>query len=68
MSDYTPLVVDVRSVSEYNAGHVSCAFNLELQHDFDLIENELVCLTKGKKDFPIRLYCRSGMYCVYVNT
>jgi len=54
-----PLIIDVRSAAEWDAGHVSCAQRLEIQNDAALVET-VRCYTGGKMSYPIQVYCRSG--------
>jgi len=54
-----PLIIDVRSASEWDAGHVSCAKRLEVQNDPSLIST-VKCLVRDDLSWPINVYCRSG--------
>ena len=51
----TLVVIDVRTLAEYNAGHVENALNIPLQ----VISRKIDDL-ELEKDTPIALYCRSG--------
>ena len=50
-----PIVVDVRSLEEYNEGHIPNAISVPLEN----IENEAETKLKNKDDL-ILVYCRSG--------
>ena len=50
-----PIVVDVRSLEEYNEGHIPNAISIPLE----TIENETETKLKNKDDL-ILVYCRSG--------
>ena len=50
-----PIVVDVRSLEEYNEGHIPNAISIPLE----TIENEAEIKLKNKDDL-ILVYCRSG--------
>ena len=50
-----PIVVDVRSLEEYNEGHIPNAISIPLEN----IENEAETKLKNKDDL-ILVYCRSG--------
>lgn len=50
-----PVVVDVRSKSEYNSGHIEGAYNIP--HD-EIIKG--IIKLKIKKDRVVILYCASG--------
>ena len=50
-----PIVVDVRSLEEYNEGHIPNAISVPLE----TIENEAATKLKNKDDL-ILVYCRSG--------
>ena len=50
-----PIVVDVRSLEEYNEGHIPNAISIPLE----TIENEAETKLKNKDDL-ILVYCRSG--------
>ena len=50
-----PIVVDVRSLEEYNEGHIPNAISIPLE----TIENEAEAKLKNK-DALILVYCRSG--------
>lgn len=50
-----PIVVDVRSLEEYNEGHIPNAISVPLE----TIENEAETKLKNKNDL-ILVYCRSG--------
>ncbi len=53
------LLIDVRTTKEYEEGHADGALHIpydQLEQSLSLIESQ----TKGNKDAPIVLYCRSG--------
>lgn len=52
----TSLVIDVRSPSEYAAGHVAGAINIP----HDQVAARIHAIAGASKDRPILLYCRSG--------
>lgn len=54
-----PVVVDVRTLSEWNMGHLPCAHRLPVQSDASLV-GRVQCLAGGKSADPIYVYCRSG--------
>jgi len=54
-----PIVIDVRTQAEWDAGHASCAHRLEIQYKPDLV-TKVLSLAKGDKTHPVQLYCRSG--------
>merc|ERR1711865_737852 len=54
------LIIDVRSASEWDAGHVSCAQRLEIQNNESLISSTVSCLVNQDLNYPIAVYCRSG--------
>ena len=55
MSTQKAIVVDVRSLEEYNEGHIPNAISVPLE----TIENEAEAKLKNKDDL-ILVYCRSG--------
>ena len=55
MSTQNAIVVDVRSLEEYNEGHIPNAISVPLE----TIENEAETKLKNKDDL-ILVYCRSG--------
>ena len=55
METEKPIVVDVRSLEEYNEGHIPNAISVPLE----TIENEAEAKLKNKNDL-ILVYCRSG--------
>ena len=55
MLNEKPIVVDVRSLEEYNEGHIPNAISVPLE----TIENEAETKLKNKDDL-ILVYCRSG--------
>merc|ERR1712125_60972 len=56
-----PLLVDVRTQSEWDAGHASCAHRLEIHEDQQgEIILELSKLAQDDKSYPVHIYCRSG--------
>lgn len=60
ITEYHPLILDVRTEKEYNAGHIQMAKNIpikELPHRFIEI--------RDFKDKKIFLYCRSGRRSTY---
>ena len=54
-----PVVIDVRTVTEWNEGHLQCAHRLPVQSDASLV-GRVQCLAGGKSADPIYVYCRSG--------
>ena len=54
-----PLVVDVRTQFEWDAGHAECAHRLELHND-PTLEAKLLVLANGNRNFPVHVYCQSG--------
>lgn len=50
-----PLVVDVRTASEYEQGHIKEAINIP----YEEIANQIAAVAPDR-DTPIVLYCRSG--------
>lgn len=54
-----PIVIDVRTQNEWDAGHATCAHRLEIQYDTKLVA-KLSTLAKGDLSHPVQLYCRSG--------
>lgn len=54
-----PIVIDVRSQIEWDAGHAPCAHRLEIQNDPTLV-TKVVALAKGDQKHPVQVYCRSG--------
>ncbi len=53
LANTSPVVIDVREVSEYEAGHIAGAVNIPLR---TLTEN----LDKIPADMPVFIYCASG--------
>ena len=49
------MIIDVRTIEEWNAGHLSSAQHLQLELVASNIDNLV-----ANKDQPIYLYCRSG--------
>ena len=54
-----PVIVDVRTQEEWDAGHLPCAHLLPVQDDTTL-GTALECLAGGKAASAVKLYCRSG--------
>lgn len=54
-----PVVIDVRTKSEWDEGHLACAHLLPVQEDASLAE-KIECLAGGKSADAILVYCRSG--------
>jgi len=54
-----PIVIDVRTQSEWDAGHATCAHRLEIQYDTKLVA-KLSTLANADLSHPVQLYCRSG--------
>ena len=54
-SDHKPVLLDVRTQSEYNDGHIQNAINIP--HDQILKEPQLV---SAYKDSQVVVFCRSG--------
>ena len=54
-SDHKPVLLDVRTQSEYNDGHIQDAINIP--HDQILKEPQLV---SAYKDSQVVVFCRSG--------
>lgn len=50
-----PVLIDVRSHAEFEAGHLTDAINIDIKE----IEQKIVQLYPDKKT-PLNLYCRSG--------
>ncbi|WP_461535098.1 rhodanese-like domain-containing protein [Spongorhabdus nitratireducens] len=55
ISDGKPLLLDVRTPEEFNAGHYPGAINL----DFRLVPRQLGSMVSDKHQ-PVLMYCRSG--------
>ena len=55
-SDHKPVLLDVRTQSEYNDGHIQDAINIP--HDQILKEPQLV---SAYKDSQVVVFCRSGV-------
>ena len=55
-SDHKPVLLDVRTQSEYNDGHIQDAINIP--HDQLLKEPQLV---SAYKDSQVVVFCRSGV-------
>lgn len=55
-TEQKPLIIDVRTAQEYNAGHVPSAINIPHTE----IASRLAELT-AHKDEPVVLYCQSGV-------
>lgn len=56
MSIEGSILIDVRTLEEYNEGHLDGAINIP----YDVIENTIDNYTDIKKDTNIVIYCRSG--------
>lgn len=54
-----PIVIDVRTQLEWDAGHAPCAHRLEIQNDPTLV-TKVLSLAKGDLNYPVQVYCRSG--------
>ncbi len=50
------MIIDVRTQSEWDSGHLEKAIHLPL----DAFESGIEGLVKDKKDVTVYLYCRSG--------
>ena len=57
MDDNKPIIVDVRTADEYNAGHIRNAINIDVKGD-NFLEIAEEKLEKGKK---IAVYCQGGI-------
>ena len=55
-----PILVDVRTLSEWNAGHASCAVRIPVQSDHSRTA-EVLALADGVKSHPVVVYCYSGV-------
>ena len=53
------IVIDVRSQSEWDVGHVSCAHRLPVQDDRALVSS-VRSLANGNMATPLAVYCASG--------
>ena len=60
LKQLTPLVLDVRTESEWDEGHISCAHRLPVQDDPALID-QVRELVNGDLTAPIVTYCHSGV-------
>ena len=54
------MVIDLRTESEWDAGHVSCALRLEIQDRPNGWQAQVAALTASQKSTRIIVYCRSG--------
>jgi phage shock protein E len=54
------LLVDVRSLFEYNQGHIDGAINIDVQDILKMVDTLNFNNTNISKDRKIILYCRSG--------
>ena len=54
-----PILLDVRTEDEWNAGHASCAVRLPVQDDPQL-NATVLSMAGGDRSAPIATYCRSG--------
>lgn len=54
-----PILIDVRTLSEWNAGHASCAERIPVQDDSSRTA-EVLALADGDTSHPVVVYCRSG--------
>ena len=52
-----PLILDVRTLSEWDQGHVTCAKRVE---PGTLLTSVVRCMTGNDTAYDIRVYCRSG--------
>jgi len=50
-----PIVIDVRTQLEWDAGHASCAHRLEIQ-DNPSLEAKVLALAKGDRTHPLQVY------------
>jgi len=55
------VVIDVRTKSEWDEAHVSCASRLEIQKKPDGWQTKVASLTAGDKSKRIIVYCHSGI-------
>lgn len=55
-----PIVIDVRTKTEWGEGHASCAQRLEIQDDPSLVD-KVSTLAKGDLSYPLYVYCKSGI-------
>ena len=55
------VVIDVRTESEWEAGHVSCAWRLEVQNRPNGWQAQVATMTAALKSTRIILYCNSGV-------
>ena len=58
ISDPKSIIIDVRSESEWNMGHLDCAHLLTLNKSFT--KENLARLTSGNKHGKLVIYCRLG--------
>ena len=54
-----PILIDVRTLDEWNGGHASCATRLPVQDDASLVA-QIIDLAGGDMSIPIVTYCYSG--------
>jgi len=52
-----PLILDVRTLSEWDQGHVTCAKRVE---PGTLLTSVVRCMTGNDTAYDVRVYCRSG--------
>ncbi len=55
-----PILVDVRTASEWNDGHANCAQRIPVQDDSSRTA-EVLALVEGDRTHPVVVYCRSGV-------
>lgn len=53
-----PLLIDVRTVSEWNNGHAPCAHRLPVQ-DNNMLAQDIECLANNNKAAKIYVYCNA---------
>ena len=54
------LLIDVRSLMEYNQGHIDGAINIDVQDILNMSDNLVYNNANISKDKKIIVYCRSG--------
>ncbi len=54
------LLIDVRSLMEYNQGHIDGAINIDVQEILNMTDGLVYENTNISKDKKIIVYCRSG--------
>jgi phage shock protein E len=55
-----PLLIDVRTASEWAAGHASCAYRVPVQDNPALHVPQVLALAGGSRAARVMVYCRSG--------